>query len=285
MTHDVDSPTSPSPRFSLSPRKMKGLRWLAGWSTLLLAFISAAFAFPQLHVYLSHWLIRVTVCCCFPTMALIGLWAFVRKRWVSGCFHLGFACVVFGGWWSAQFAEEREVTIYGLPDKAMRTMALGQASVMVGAFQQENYPGSTTPKQWRTEILLPTGEKRVASVNQPVRFNGWTIYQMNFGVAGRIPRMPRYFVAPRGYSHMRYDNIDYPVEMYYGDLFDVMGPHDYPFYDPDTYAWIFGEHSSLIYYTGLLCRRDPGVPWVFCGYGLLVLGALLFALRETRLWK
>lgn len=266
-------------------RGMQYLRWLAGGSVFLLACISALFAFPQLHVWLDHWFISLMVCCCFPTMALIGVWAFCRRRWISGCFHLGFAIIVFGGWRSAQSAIEKEFLIPGLPETSTRTFTLEDFSIVVGAFEQENYPHLSTPKQWRTTLLLPTGEHATAQVNQPVRFKGWTIYQMSFGLAGHLPRMPKYYVAPRGYSHMRYDGIDYPLELFVDNLIDLFGPYDYPFYDPDTYAWIFGEHRTPIYYTGLLCRKDPGVKWVFTGYGLLALGALLFALRETRRWK
>ncbi len=49
-----------------------------------------------------------------------------------------------------------------------------------------------------------------------------------------------------------------------------------------SYAQAYDPYGRAVWQTQLVVRRDPGVRVVFAGYGLLVLAALLMALREVR---
>jgi cytochrome c biogenesis protein ResB len=223
----------------------------------------------------------------------------MRKRWLSALFHAGCLLVILGGWMTSRNATSFTARAYGVPlsvaetpeeeaeIRALRSFRLegDEKSIFVDTFEQENYPKSSMPKQWRSTLSLPNGDVAEASVNHPVRYDGWTIYQMGFGVAksSQALHVPRFWAAPRGYTHMEYRGIWYPYAFFSGDYHEVNGPYNYPYYDPIEYAYVHGERENAgVYFTEFLVRRDPGVRWVFWGYGILVVAALLLAIRETR---
>lgn len=271
-------------------RRWRQGAFCAGLLLLLGAVFAAILAVPAFHVYLKHTVVVWSLGGFFALLVLTTLGSLYLRRFLSVLFHGGVILILIGAWRTARSAEEFECVAYGLPvletdDTALafRTFSLGDETFRVGDFAQVNYPGTTKPKQWWSDLHLPDGSCKRALVNSPVRYNGWTIYQMAFGISPRGAQpIPRFFVAPRGYDVMTYENGVFPYGFFAFDYHDINGPYDYPFYDPMTYAYVHGEKSDLgVYYTGLLARRDPGVVWTFLGYGAVVLAALGFALRET----
>lgn len=271
-------------------RIWRRIAFCAGMQLCVCALIGAAFSVPALHTYLKTWPVSWSIWLFFGVMALIAVGSIYLKRFISLLFHGGVLFIIIGAWLTAYHTEEYDCIAYGLPILEennfainMRTFAIGNETFRVGNFEQENYPNSKMPKQWRTTIHLPDGSSEIASVNNPVRYKEWTIYQMSFGTQsrGELP-IPRFFAAPRGYTHMSYGDFTYHYNFFALDYHEINGPYNYPYYDPMTYAYVHGEKSDVgVYYTGLLLRRDPGVCWTFTGYGILILAALGLALRET----
>lgn len=286
---------SPSLCHSLSFRGKLGRIWrklafCAGLQLCICALVGAAFSVPYLHSFLKTWPVSWAIWFFFSVMLSITLGSIYFKRILSVLFHAGVLFIIIGAWKTAYYAQEYEYIAYGIPAleennfaKDLRTFTLDKEIFRVGDFEQENYPQSLMPKQWRTTIHLPNGEAAVASVNHPIRYKNWMIYQMSFGIQNRGPLpIPRFFSAPRGLSYMSYEGMNYPYHFFALDYHEINGPYDYPYYDPYTYAYVHGESSDAgVYYTGLLLRHDPGDLWTFAGYGILIFAALGLALRET----
>jgi hypothetical protein len=264
----------------------------AGVQLFFCALVSAAFSVPALHATLKTTPVTLMLWAFFVLLALLSFASLLLRRVLSTLFHSACLFIIIGAWLSAYHTQEVHVTAYGIPllaDEtseeriAARSFLIDEQRIFVRDFQQEYYPHHPMPKQWRTTLHLPDGRTEVTSVNHPVRYNGWTIYQMSFGIANRGERpLPRFWSAPRGYTHMNYAGVHFPYHFFALDYHEINGPRAYPYYDPVLYAHVHGEKTDAgVYYTGLLLRRDPGVPWTFTGYGLLILAALILALKET----
>lgn len=150
---------------------------------LALAALAAALAFPRLHgalrsaaAYATLWALLAA----FVGVALRALW---RRRWLSALFHAGAAAAIVGGGVTAGYAKEWQVGLVDSPiaPPEYRQRVIGGDVVALCAFTIETYPDGM-PRQYRTRLLFPEGEREVA-VNAPLRRKGFTYYQMSYSKA------------------------------------------------------------------------------------------------------
>lgn len=159
-------------------------RPVAATCLLLSAAGAAVLAFPKTHEVLGSawfhaalWVLLLV----FVAVTLRALW---RRRWVSALFHAGAAAVIIGGGITAGYAKTWEVGLVDSPiaPPEYRQRMIGGELVTLGAFMIDTYPDGM-PKQYRTQLIFPEGEREEVSVNRPLRRNGFTYYQMSYSKA------------------------------------------------------------------------------------------------------
>ncbi len=194
-------------------------------------------------------------------------------------------------------------------------------SVRCDQFTVDYYDNSDRPREFRSLLTIledgreVPGQVRVpVRVNHPLQYRGLTFYQSGYGVDAYLFRFsvtpktggePFELVMPSDKSGSLPDGTSVVIAGYVPD-FDGQGPAAglqlfYPdgehgramaFHDPEL---ISGDRSAPYafrllsidqrFYTGLQVSRDPGVPIVWIGCLLLVVGTLAaFYFSHQRLW-
>jgi cytochrome c biogenesis protein len=203
---------------------------------------------------------------------------------------------------------------------AQSTRPLG-FSVRCDQFSVDYYPGSDRPREFRSLLTVLENGKEVAGqvrvpvrVNYPLHYRGMTFYQSDYGVDAYVFR---FLVTPQSggdsfelvmssdKTASLPDGTSVAIAGYVPD-FDGQGPVAgleifYPggergramaFHDPELiskdgaspYAFRLMSIEQR-FYTGLQVNSDPGVPLVWFGCLLLVVGTLAaFYFSHQRLW-
>ena len=165
------------------PSLARLMRSIVAVVLLLLAATAAVLAFPHLHGVLRSTAPYATLWALLAAFVAVTLRALCRRRWLSALFHAGVAAVIVGGGVTAGYAKEWQVGLVDSPiaPPEYRQRMIDGDLVALSAFIIETYPNGM-PRQYRTRLLFPEGEREVA-VNAPLRRKGLTYYQMSYSKA------------------------------------------------------------------------------------------------------
>jgi len=225
--------------------------------------------------------------------------------------HTGLVLLMLGAAWGALAGNRIERFL--APGRSLDLLDRGgtsQLSLTLDQFSIERDPAGRT-EQFRSQLTLaPAGngpaEQREISVNHPLRYRGMTIYQADWSLAtitlqlGRSPflQLPLQTFPELGDQlwglvlPTRPDGSE-PVLLTLGS---EAGP-----------VQVFGEGGDLITNlrpggaaaeingvpirvidvmpaSGLLLKRDPGVPLVYTGFAITLLGGGLSLIATRQLW-
>ncbi|MEA5508610.1 cytochrome c biogenesis protein [Crocosphaera sp. UHCC 0190] len=149
-------------------------------------------------------------------------------------------------------------------------------------------------------------ERKTIYVNQPLRYHGVTFYQTNWGIAGvkvqvnnspifNIPAAP---LNTNGQGKIwgtwipTKPDLSEGVSLLTRDLQGTMMVYDtkgnlYGAVRPGMAININGvtlKIHELIGSTGLQIKADPGIPFVYSGFGLLMIGVIMSYLSHSQIW-
>ncbi|XTZ19662.1 MAG: cytochrome c biogenesis protein [cyanobacterium endosymbiont of Rhopalodia fuxianensis] len=149
-------------------------------------------------------------------------------------------------------------------------------------------------------------DRKIIFVNQPFRYDGVTFYQTNWGIAGvkvqvnqgpifQIPIVP---LNTQGEGKIwgtwipTKPNLSEGVSLLVKDLQGTMIVYDkngdlYSAIRPGMVIDINGvtlKVFELIGSTGLQIKADPGIPLVYTGFGLLMLGVIASYVSHSQVW-
>ena len=216
---------------------------------------------------------------------------------------LGAAWGVLGGQRAEQFlAPGRSLELIDSRGHSSLTLALD-------AFAVERDPAGR-PEQFRSQLQLLDGDtllrRAEISVNHPLRFRGVTFYQADWGLAaisvqlGRSPvlQLPLQTfpqlgdqvwglvlpTRPDGSNPVLLSlaSEQGPVDVYGADgvLQGTMAVGGEPLLVQDLPIRV----DSVLPASGILLKRDPGVPLVYAGFAVALMGGGLSLLATRQLW-
>lgn len=196
--------------------------------------------------------------------------------------------------------------------------------VRVNKFTMETYPDGS-PKAYYSDLTVIDQGREVLSkrirVNDPLQYKGVKFYQSSFGPANNVTvrvvnkkdgQSQDYLIGEQNGAQFAGTDLGLQVIKFIPD-FDPSNPEqsksDLPNNPAVAYALYKGnqqidtgykllntplenEEATITftgyhegYYTGLSVRKDPGVPIVWLGCGLLVLGMLIsFFMQHRKVW-
>ncbi len=221
--------------------------------------------------------------------------------------HTGMVLLMLGAVWGALAGNRLERFL--APDRTLDLLSPSgdrQLSITLQDFQIERDPAGR-PEQFRSLLALSDSETpEEISVNHPLRHRGITIYQADWALAAigvQIGRSPELQLPLQTYPELgdqvwglvlptRPDGSE-PVFL---SLESEQGPVSV--YDSDGSALTLlrpggpAEEvkglplrvASVLPASGLLLKRDPGVPLVYLGFGVLLLGGGLSLVATRQLW-
>ena len=221
--------------------------------------------------------------------------------------HTGMVLLMLGAVWGALAGNRLERFL--APDRTLDLLSPSgdsQLSITLQDFQIERDPAGR-PEQFRSLLALSDSETpEEISVNHPLRHRGITIYQADWALAAigvQIGRSPELQLPLQTYPELgdqvwglvlptRPDGSE-PVFL---SLESEQGPVSV--YDSDGSALtqlrpggpaeeVKGlplRVASVLPASGLLLKRDPGVPLVYLGFAVLMLGGGLSLVATRQLW-
>jgi len=234
--------------------------------------------------------------------------------------HFSLLIIIFGAIIGAVWGFRGEITLLEgestdqvlVRGKKQRTIPLG-FSIRCDKFEIEFYPNGM-PKEYLSEVTILEDGKEVLKaqieVNGPLTYKGITFYQSSYNTFAKVklrllkgPRQKFLEIAP-------FSQASWEEEKLRVGLLDFQQAHGLPAAriwlaeegEPPLSFWVLKGHprrielksgpliitledAEPVYATGLQVKKDPGVPVVWLGFSLLILGifaALFFA--HQRYW-
>lgn len=250
------------------------------------------------YLLLSGILISSLLACSFTRIARSK-----SRKWSSLAIHLGIVVVFAGACLSSLYAVKDNVDL-GVGEKlSLHKYGAEHLRLSITDFKIEYY-NNGQPRQYVTRFQinnLQTGQKKngQVSVNHPYLLNGVKIYQSSYGMKayGAIYKDKRLI---RSFQNEDGDTIGLPDDIVLKTWLEGDGHHP-----PESllgWAAIIpgqevqlgylkrGESAQVAgyrlvfheahYYTGLIIKKDPGIPFIFAGFLVTTLG---FAGKYLRL--
>ena len=230
--------------------------------------------------------------------------------------HAGLVVLMVGAAWGALAGQRLERFL--APGNELELLnRRGQTQLTVGleAFGIERDPAGR-PEQFRSQLFLQPGDPssadappattREISVNHPLRFQGMTVYQADWALAaiqvqlGKSPilELPlQSFPAlgeqvwgivlptrPDGSNPvlLALSSEEGPVTVYSADA-EILGTL-VPGGSAEEIAGIPLTIAGVVPASGLLLKRDPGVPLVYAGFAIALAGGALSLIATRQLW-
>lgn len=221
--------------------------------------------------------------------------------------HTGLVLLMVGAVWGALGGNRLERFL--APGRSLDLLnrnGESQLSIRLDAFNVERDPAGR-PEQFRSRLSLSDSpEPQEISVNHPLRHRGMTIYQADWSLAaisvqiGRSPELPLPLqtypelgdqvwglvlpTRPDGSEpvFLSIDNEQGPATVFNpdGSVITTLRPGG-PAADVNGVPL---RVASVLPASGLLLKRDPGVPLVYLGFGVLLLGGGLSLVATRQLW-
>lgn len=230
--------------------------------------------------------------------------------------HAGLVVLLVGAAWGALGGQRAEQFLApGRTLELIDSRGRGQLTLALDAFRVERDPAGR-PEQFRSRLRIlessdtgaadAPGREAEISVNHPLRFRGVTFYQADWGLAAislQLGRSPVLQLPLQSFPQLgeqvwglvlptRPDGSD-PVLL---SLSSELGPVDV--YGSDGVLLgslvVGGEAlevnglplrvSGVLPASGILLKRDPGVPLVYAGFAIALVGGGLSLLATRQLW-
>ncbi|QCH14685.1 cytochrome C biogenesis protein CcsB [Synechococcus sp. CB0101] len=243
------------------------------------------------------------------------------RRGVSGrvgplLVHAGLVVLMVGAAWGALAGQRLERYLApGNELELLNRRGETQLTVALEGFGIERDPAGR-PEQFRSQLRLQPGDpaasaplpatNREISVNHPLRFQGMTVYQADWALAAiqvQLGKSPILELPLQSFPQLgdqvwgivlptRPDGSNPvllalsseqgPVTVYSADA-EVLGTL-VPGGGPAEIAGIPLRIASVVPASGLLLKRDPGVPLVYAGFAIALAGGALSLIATRQLW-
>ncbi len=225
--------------------------------------------------------------------------------------HLGLVLLLFGSaWGSLQGQRVERFLVPGRSFELLNKDGQNQLTLRLNNFQIERDPAGRT-EQFRSniEIIEPgqnEGQSKDASVNHPIRFRGITVYQADWSLIAitiQIGQSPELQLPLQSFPELgeqiwglvlptkkdgsdpvliSVSNEDGPVQIFdeNGQLLGSLRPGS----DSKEIKGIPIRIIKILPASGLLLKRDPGVPIVYTSFAITLVGGALSILATRQLW-
>ncbi|MCT0230577.1 cytochrome c biogenesis protein ResB [Synechococcus sp. CS-1324] len=225
--------------------------------------------------------------------------------------HAGMVVLMVGSAWGALGGQRLERFLApGRELSLLDSRGVSQLNLAVESFRIERDPAGR-PEQFRSSLLLRNGDQEPlqtaeVSVNHPLRFRGMTVYQADWALAAitvQIGRSPLLELPLRSLPELgeqiwglalptRPDgsepvlltlgNEQGPVEIFASDAQRI--GQIVPGGEPIEIGGLPLRVVSVLPASGLLLKRDPGVPLVYAGFAIALVGGGLSLIATRQLW-
>ncbi len=225
--------------------------------------------------------------------------------------HIGMVVLMIGAVWGALAGQRIERFLSpGRSFELLNQDGVSQLTLNLKSFKIDRDPTGVA-EQFRSEIeLIEEGEAttniKEISVNHPLRYRGMTIYQADWALAGitiQLGQSPQFQFPLKSFPELGTQNwgvviptspdgsnpvlISLSNEMGPIQVFDDNGqvlaslrPGSQSVYINDLPLRVLDVIPS----SGLLLKRDPGVPLVYTGFAVTMLGGGLSVIATKQLW-
>jgi cytochrome c biogenesis protein len=230
--------------------------------------------------------------------------------------HAGLVVLMVGAAWGALAGQRLERFL--APGNELELLnRRGQTQLTVGleAFGIERDPAGR-PEQFRSQLLLQPGDAssadappattREISVNHPLRFQGMTVYQADWALAAiqvQLGKSPILELPLQSFPQLgeqvwgivlptrpdgsnpvllALSSEEGPVTVYSADA-EILGTL-VPGGSAEEIAGIPLTIAGVVPASGLLLKRDPGVPLVYAGFAIALAGGALSLIATRQLW-
>lgn len=225
--------------------------------------------------------------------------------------HAGLVVLMVGSAWGALAGVRLERFLApGRELELLDSRGDSQLTLAVDSFLIERDPVGR-PEQFRSQLLLKNsaGEQvdtAEVSVNHPLRFRGMTVYQADWALAAitvQIGRSPLLELPLRSLPELgeqvwglalptrpdgsepvllTLSNEQGPIEVFGADAVSI--GQIVPGGAPLEIGGLPLRVDSVLPASGLLLKRDPGVPLVYTGFAIALLGGGLSLIATRQLW-
>ncbi len=225
--------------------------------------------------------------------------------------HIGLVLLMIGAIWSATGGQKVERFLApGRSFDLLNNNGLNQLTITLKKFAIDRDPAGR-PEQFRSKIQLSTpndtqGHLHEISVNHPFRYKGMTIYQADWSVAaitlqiGNSPQLQLPVSSfpelgeqiwglviptqPDGSKPVFLSTSSElgPVQIFNsdGELLTSLRPGN----KTKQINGIEMKIINIIPASGLLLKRDPGVPIVYSAFGTILVGGVLSMIATKQIW-
>ncbi len=230
--------------------------------------------------------------------------------------HAGLVVLMVGAAWGALAGQRLERFL--APGNELELLnRRGQTQLTVGleAFGIERDPAGR-PEQFRSQLLLQPGDPssadapaattREISVNHPLRFQGMTVYQADWALAAiqvQLGKSPILELPLQSFPQLgeqvwgivlptrpdgsnpvllALSSEEGPVTVYSAEA-EILGTL-VPGGSAEEIAGIPLTIAGVVPASGLLLKRDPGVPLVYAGFAIALAGGALSLIATRQLW-
>jgi cytochrome c biogenesis protein len=230
--------------------------------------------------------------------------------------HAGMVVLMVGAAWGALAGQRLERFL--APGNELELLnRRGQTQLTVGleAFGIERDPAGR-PEQFRSQLFLQPGDPssadappattREISVNHPLRFQGMTVYQADWALAAiqvQLGKSPILELPLQSFPQLgeqvwgivlptrpdgsnpvllALSSEEGPVTVYSADA-EILGTL-VPGGSAEEIAGIPLTIAGVVPASGLLLKRDPGVPLVYAGFAIALAGGALSLIATRQLW-
>jgi cytochrome c biogenesis protein len=230
--------------------------------------------------------------------------------------HAGLVVLMVGAAWGALAGQRLERFLApGNELELLNRRGETQLTVTLEGFGIERDPAGR-PEQFRSQLRLQPGDPAAAqplsatsreiSVNHPLRFQGMTVYQADWALAAiqvQLGKSPILELPLQSFPQLgdqvwgivlptRPDGSNPvlvslsseqgPVTVYSAEA-EVLGTL-VPGGEPAEIAGIPLRIAGVVPASGLLLKRDPGVPLVYAGFAIALAGGALSLIATRQLW-
>ncbi len=225
--------------------------------------------------------------------------------------HIGFICLMIGAAWGALAGSKLEKFL--TPGNSLELFNQNgnkQYIINLKKFKIDRSPAGE-PEQFRSTLEIFEDEENSGrtynlSVNHPLRFKGITIYQADWSLAAitlQIDQSPQLQLPLTRFPTLG-ENIwgvvlptnpdgsepvllstskeSGPVQVFNeeGDLLTSLRPGSSAF----KFKGISLKAIDILPSSGLLLKHDPGVPLVYTGFAITLIGGLISMISTKKLW-
>jgi len=243
------------------------------------------------------------------------------RRGVSGrvgplLVHAGLVVLMVGAAWGALAGQRLERFLApGNELELLNRRGQTQLTVTLNGFGIERDPAGR-PEQFRSQLRLQPGDpqaesplpatQREISVNHPLRFQGMTVYQADWALAAiqvQLGQSPILELPLQSFPQLgeqvwgivlptrpdgsnpvllALSSEEGPITVYSADA-EVLGTL-VPGGSAEEIAGIPLRIAGVVPASGLLLKRDPGVPLVYAGFAIALAGGALSLIATRQLW-